>query len=339
MNPVLVDGVLWVPRRAEIPGIIGDFMAPIDQSDPEFDAWMEEAVQAPPGVSWEPLETLTAAGWDESQHPRDPGGDQGGQFVEKGTTAVAERPVMGLGREMDLANINGRSHLSPDEQAQAEERLREFLDQAELNMRVPEDAMTEIFSDNEFMNQHQHAEGSRGLQRVVDSEAAMLGLPNWETATAKDLPKYAYLGPDTEHTNMYGAIKVHFKDEVKDRATFTVGDSLMTNPLPSEIRNPRWQSAVSGNVSGDVTTIDWDEALLNGDLEYMEAQIYGRLTPDDIESVEILDEDYWEDEDPLTGMPLVGNVGQMGAVMDELTKRKIPWSTYIPEGDFSGEWA
>lgn len=282
---------------------------------------------------------VTAAGWDESKHPRDPGGDQGGQFVEKGTTAVAERPTMGLGREMDLANINGRSHLTPDEQAQAEARLREFLDQAGLSMRVPEDAMTEIFRDGEFMNQHQHAEESRGLQRVVDSEAAMLGLPNWETATAEDLPKYAYLGPDTEHTNMYGAIKVHFKDEVKDRATFTVGDSLMTNPLPSEIRNPRWQSAVSGNVGGDVTTIDWDEALLNGDLEYMEAQIYGKLTPDDIESVEILDEDYWEDEDPLTGMPLVGDVGQMGAVMDELTKRKIPWSTYTPEGDFSGEWA
>lgn len=33
---------------------------------------------------------LRASGWDESAHPRDPGGEGGGQFVEKGTTATDE---------------------------------------------------------------------------------------------------------------------------------------------------------------------------------------------------------------------------------------------------------
>lgn len=200
--------------------------------------------------------------------------------------------------------------------------------------------MMEIFQDGEIMNQHEHGEGSRGMQRDAKSEASMLGMPNFETVTAADLPKYAYLGPDTAGVNMYGPIKLHFKDEVKNRATFTVGDSLMTNPLPSAVRNPSWQSAVSSNAGvGDLETINWNDALLNGDLEYMEAQIYGKLTPDDIDYVEVLDDSYWEDEDPLSGMPMVENIGQMGAVIDELNRRKIPWSTYQPEGDFSGEWA
>jgi hypothetical protein len=32
---------------------------------------------------------LRAGVWDESKHPRDPGGEGGGQFIEKGTSAAA----------------------------------------------------------------------------------------------------------------------------------------------------------------------------------------------------------------------------------------------------------
>lgn len=280
---------------------------------------------------------MSAAAWVEAEHPRDPGGEHGGEWVEKGTSAEGT-PAMGLGTDSQLDYIHGKFTVNDEEKGQIEANLRQFLEGADLQMRVPEGAMLEIFGDGRIMNQHEHGEGARGMPRDVKSEASMLGLP--VETTAAGLPKYAYLGPDTDAVNMYGPIKLHLKDAVKDRATFTVGDSLMANALPSKVREPRWESAMSEAYRGDdIATTDWHEALLNGDLEYVEAQIYGDLTPDDIESVEILDDSYWEDEDPMTGMPLVSSVEQMDAVIAELNRRKIPWYTYTPEGDFSGEFA
>lgn len=338
MRPEIRGGVLYAPKRWESPGIVGDGMEPVERSDPQYDELFLEATGVPPG--WD---TMVASTWDESKHPRDPGGEGGGQWIEaNGQTALLEpesesdEPVMGLGAP-GRAEAVAAQERTPDQETRDawEANLRTFMEDAPLLMRVPESAMMEIFNDGEFYNQHQ-SETARGMPRSVKGEASMLGLP--EGTTAEGLPKYGYMGGDTEATNMYGAIKLTFKDEVKKRSTFTIGDSLMTDPLPSKMTEPRWQSVQTSSAGIDPLT-DYHESLMNGDLEYMEAQIYGKLTPDDIESVEVLDEDYWEDEDPLTGMPLVENIGQMGAVLDELTKRKIPWSTYRPEGDFSGEWA
>lgn len=294
------------------------------------------------------LKPLTAAGWDESKHPRDPGGEGGGEFIEAGTTGVLEQPVMGLGGDMrraqaelvnDQENDGVRRGYSEDDKRAIEAGLGEFMESADLSMRVPESAMAEMFEDGEFYNQHQSG-GARGLERSTEGEANLLGLPR--SSTPEQLPKYAYLGPDNSQVNMYGPVKVIFKDNIKDRTTFTVGDSLMTNAIPSKVREPWWGSARDYVESDQIPTgEDWSEMIAEetGSMAYMEAQIYGKLTPNDIERVEVLDEDYWTEEDPMSGMPLVDDVAKMEWLMEELDKRQIPWSTYTPEGDFSGEWA
>jgi hypothetical protein len=141
---------------------------------------------------------------------------------------------------------------------------------------------------------------------------------------------------------MYGPFKIVFKDNVKDRTTFTVGDSLMTNAIPSPARKPWWGSA-QDSVEVDVipSGSDWFEMVREetGSIAYMEAQIYGKLTPDDIHHVEVLDTDYWDDEDPQSGMPLVDDQETMANVVQEFDRLGIQWYHYTPEGDFSGEWA
>jgi hypothetical protein len=318
---------------------------------------------------------LSASGWDESQHPRDPGGDQGGQFVEKGTTAVAERPMMGLGTPEQEANLRSKNAVPPLVEEQMEADLKAFLDESDLQMRMPESALLEVLSDGEFYNQHQ-AQAARGMGRSPMSEALMFGLD--EATDPSQLPKYGYLGPDTEGVIGYGGVKVFFKDEVKDRSTFVVGDSLMHGPavvMPSPVRDPSYLSAGVFQIDEAMTAWadsmgmigeydpenpesgmnlrygsetdfipsgeGWHYSLAEGNtsVPYFEAQIYGKLTPDDIERVEILPEEDWDLEDPLTGLPQVEDHAKLRELIAQLEKRKIPVGTYDAPGDYSGEWA
>ena len=310
-------------------------------------------------------EVLRAAGWDESKHPRDPGGEAGGEFVEAG--GVDEGPALGLGRPGLEEELRAKNAVPELVEQQMEADLKDFLDSADLQMRVPESALEEALKDGEFLNQHQ-AQGSRGMGRSVEGEARMFGL---DTTNPADLPKYGYLGPDTDGVTDYGPIKVVFKDNVKDRATFTVNDSLLmgSDVIPSPVRDPSYLSANLAQVeevaagawnepldstSGEMATnlryggeefyADgemWHDALAfeRTSIPYVEAQIYGKLTPADIARVEVLDEQDWDLESPLTGLPLVSDRATMERVLDQLAARGIEISYYQPAGDYSGEWA
>lgn len=310
---------------------------------------------------------MVAAGWVEEDHPRDPGGERGGEFIAKGTTAEAERPVMGLGPPGAEEKTRKQNAVPPLVEAQMEADLKDFLDNADLSMRVPEDAMLEILGDGEFYNQHQ-AGSSRGLQRDPERELEIFGLSD-----PANLPKYGYLGPDHSGVISYGPMKVVFKDNVKDRTTFTVNDSLVYGGavVPSPVRDPSYLSAnlsqidevatawmpegmydsTSGEAQGmnmrygaeDFTPDGsmWSDAIANEQtsIPYVEAQIYGKLTLDDIDRVEVPPEEDWDLEDPLTGLPQIGDQEAFRRAIDELEKRGIRVSTYATPGDYSGEWA
>jgi len=335
----------------------------------------ERRGMGPPLFSSADWPALFASGWVEEDHPRDPGGEHGGEFIAKGTTAEAERPVMGLGTPEQEANLRSKNAVPPLVEEQMEADLKAFLDESDLQMRMPESALLEVLSDGEFYNQHQ-AQAARGMGRSPMSEALMFGLD--EATDPSQLPKYGYLGPDTEGVIGYGGVKVFFKDEVKDRSTFVVGDSLMHGPavvMPSPVRDPSYLSAGVFQIDEAMTAWadsmgmigeydpenpesgmnlrygsetdfipsgeGWHYSLAEGNtsVPYFEAQIYGKLTPDDIERVEILPEEDWDLEDPLTGLPQVEDHAKLRELITQLEKRKIPIGTYDAPGDYSGEWA
>jgi hypothetical protein len=319
---------------------------------------------------------VVAAGWVEEDHPRDPGGDQGGQFIEKGTAAegmpaVAEKPTMGLGTPEQEAELRRKNGVPELVEQQMEADLKDFLDNADLQMRVPETAMAQILDDGEFYNQHQ-AKNARGLGRTEASEAKMFGLPE-ETAAA-DLPKYGYLGPDHSGVIGYGPIKVIFKDEVKDRTTFTIGDSFMLagDVIPSPVADPSYLSANLGQIDQAATAwagqsgveleygvggsnmrygAESEDFIANGDMwydaianestsiPYAEAQIYGKLRLSDIARVEVPPEEDWDLEDPATGNPSVWDKDALREAIRRLEAAGVKVGTYDVPGDYSGEWA
>lgn len=285
---------------------------------------------------------MTAAGWDESQHPRDPGGEGGGQFIEKGTSGTDD-VKMGLGSEEERAAAEAQWANIPDwTTREVQGRLREFMSEADLQMRVPEDALLEVLNDGKFMNQHESNAG-RGMPRGVEQEARVFAVE----AKPEALPKYGYLGPDNSQTNYYGPIRVVFNDSVKDRTTFTFDDSLIQNmgPVaPSPVRDPQLLSvnpsvAFSSDENFQTHVADLWYQVENELTPYAEAQIWGKLTPEDIAYVEIPDESYWDEEDPNTGLPLVNDREALEKAIAELERRGIRTATYTPEGDYSGEWA
>ena len=313
-------------------------------------------------------QTIRAAGWDEAEHPRDPGGEQGGQFIEKGASAEGAL-AMGLGPPGQDEKLRAKNAVPKEVEDQMEADLEDFLDSADLQMRMPEEALLEVLDDGEFYNQHQ-AQTARGMGRSVESEARMFGL---QTTDAAQLPKYGYLGPDTQGVIGYGPVKVIFKDEVKDRSTFVVNDSLLMGPemvIPSPIRDPSYLSANLSQIDEVATAwagqsgveLDYGVGGMNmrygsedftpdgsmyhdalasesTSIPYFEAQIYGKLTPDDIARVEVLPEEDWALEDPLTGLPQVNDQAKLRELIDKLEARGISVGTYDAPGDYSGEWA
>ncbi len=99
----------------------------------------------------------------------------------------------------------------------------------------------------------------------------------------EDFPTYGWIKSDhaTNRVSSYGDISVVLKEGVKDRATFTVDDSLYAfsngSGAPSPVRRPSVESLDTSLISGK----------LNSWISYIEVQIFGGVKLSDIEYVDL----------------------------------------------------
>ncbi len=143
--------------------------------------------------------------------------------------------------------------------------------------------------DNGFLNQHmtKSSNGTLNPARRADAEDSFLGVKleaKYDSVgklVHKIRPKYSYLLLDAPHsgmgdtivTNQYGNIFFKFKDSIKNRSTFTPGDSLTLNTLQVPY--------------GGTFTFYYRSSKTMSMLEtrYWEAQIWGELTLKDVDYV------------------------------------------------------
>lgn len=115
-------------------------------------------------------------------------------------------------------------------------------------------------------------------------------------------PIYGYLtskGPnidDPDAAAMYGDAKLVLKDHCRDRATFTVGDSLGNletgHVLPAPVVRPdslAGDELVSRIVGGSIDG-DSPDKIRDAEYGYWETQIHGGVSTDDIDHI-VLDTD------------------------------------------------
>jgi hypothetical protein len=207
----------------------------------------------------------------------------------------------------------------------AEKEVKEFMSQAVVAMQMKIPAFEKVASSKtgEFKNGYQGAavgsvgKGKSGyFVKRKEAEEEVYGIP--KSAEAKDRPIYGYLEhPDRMESDgahdigsNYGPVQVVFKHDVKQRTSYTVGDSLDDRQLwgrysgavndPASIKFGESTSKTNPS-SGEVyptlakdqyagpSTSEWGGKYIGTMYHptYMEAQMHGGLSLKDVAEVRI----------------------------------------------------
>ena len=263
--------------------------------------------------------------WDESKHPRAANGEfgSGGDSDVERTKEVLSK-LDGLGLHLgEHENPNTASFIramSLDEETaeRTGQIIVDAIKDATPVVMVSVPALIAVLEEGRFKTQFETGE-SRGLLDTNlrgRTEANLFGYPQKGLPTelrpiygtvAFTNPAGPLRGPNSEASIRncmdYGEVRVVLKDSVKDRTTFTVGDSLSyeggtaTPALFGEKDPEKCVAAISSHspdfVRGmaQVATGDWPgtspakQAMLLTTQTYFETQIHGGVTVDDIDRI------------------------------------------------------
>ena len=277
--------------------------------------------------------------------PATNGGIEGKAWA-RGITAGTQQRAMLLGvnrqHRAHMAADNGLSPEQADQQMVSE--MKNMLQGRRVATRITNTHLADVLDDNAFETQFETAR-SAGL-KSNDARAALestqFGYP--ETLDPKARPVYGYMDEgydrpaglgtkyiddfNTDHLSTFGTTQVVFKDAVKDRTTFNVGDSMDNkySSLPSWLSDPQpYSYAAFGKNDGGMVNPgvlkhmnrDYNGGEFRGNT-FVEAQVHSpdgnsrALTPDDIDHV------------VFPGTP-------PAALRDQLAARNIPWSVQNPK--------
>ncbi len=174
------------------------------------------------------LLTAAATAWVEADHPRDPGGEGGGQFIEKDGVGVDDEELAGealdaLKGPRVFPTINGEVRPGVDQMeraesswmawpdriakaaernglpsseayiAAAEERAREQLFDAEVTIRTPVDVVDDVAEEWRFKSQFetQTSRGTLDNEIRANGESELFSYPDY--TSSEDRPIYGYM--------------------------------------------------------------------------------------------------------------------------------------------------
>jgi hypothetical protein len=192
---------------------------------------------------------------------------------------------------------------------------RLVTDDAPLSVTVPANKVGAILKDGRLKSQFEtgRSGGKNDPEIRADWEAAMFGYPRGMNPEQR--PIYGMVetgGPkpsSTRGNEQYGTVTLVLKDDVKDRATFTNGDSLNMNRQFVPVRDPSSRLAQE-RVSGRMEVGDDNDT-------YYETQIHGGVKTSDIAKV-IIDTRTYKDFKWISVPP-------SAALLKSLDKAGIPY--------------
>lgn len=205
----------------------------------------------------------------------------------------------------------------------------QYVKDASLRMRVPEDVLRSIVNDGRFKNQFETKTSSGLYDRNSRKEATRIMFnADINGMKPKDFEKYGYLFKGDAFADMmdgrvesYGDIIVEFKKKnVANRTTYTVGDSLWTaggkgTMLPTKIGESGFAWDVSDSsiakYMGELDGKDFThmEFRRSAGASYVEAQYHGDLLLSDIDHVVL--------------NPLLFKQDDLADLIEELQEKKI----------------
>jgi hypothetical protein len=197
--------------------------------------------------------------------------------------------------------------VTPEEiKAELDDHMKEMIGQCKPLMQRTPATVLKILDEGRFQNQFESGK-SGGMfyptKRQVFEEK-VFGYPS--DVEGKDRMKYGLLAnPDTDDfrrraAGNYGCVTIQFNDDVLDRTTYTLNDSLDTNGVdasnyasyPVPAKEPEFVCADydSANIMETVYSSSTSDRLYKV-VDYVEAQYHGDLTTKDIARIIIYQRD------------------------------------------------
>lgn len=171
--------------------------------------------------------------------------------------------------------------------------LKNIVDRSPLVVRAPGDAAAAIIAEGRWKSQHESgsSRGSYTPSGRVAAENSGLGTPDGLPNNKR--PIYGYLKGATNKSSeasSYGEVIFNMKPAARNRATFTLGDSLGNflagSVIGTPVVKPNLGSLPKDYISGSVSRkSDGTFAIRNEYHGYFEAQIHGGVKLTDVKSV------------------------------------------------------
>lgn len=200
------------------------------------------------------LPTRRSAEFREEDHPR----DEVGKFTDKGDAGTGSAPTGGspsgspplvatkrvnpewvqkvkasVERNAQIEVWAQRAGMDPAAyEAAVDAHIAEAMKDAHVFVRVPDDVLKQVMADGRLKNQFEtdDSQGNYNHQMRDRIESGYFGVAEGESDPSWR-PIYGYLWEgdgDGEYSSVssYGSVRIQLRDSVKERTTFTFGDSL-----------------------------------------------------------------------------------------------------------------
>lgn len=150
--------------------------------------------------------------------------------------------------------------------------------------------LEQVFKNELFLNQFATNTSRGTLNHAMRRSTEAIQHGTWLDALPGERAIYGYMAPTDADIIMksvsgYGDFRVVFKPEVRSRTTFTYGDSLGDDFLPIPVEGELKSNQIYQALN--LSTVKNPSPLYDVNYHdiYPEAQIFGKLIPNDIESV------------------------------------------------------
>lgn len=176
-----------------------------------------------------------------------------------------------------------------DKREKLVENFERIQKEGTVMIAVPAEDVTKILTDAKFKTQFETADSQGALaeeKRALEETKNFDLHPNVD-ASLRPVYGYVAMGNLTGHqVSNYGGVRFELEDSVKERTTFTDGDSLGSNIIPVPMSGPITQTEAVGALSDwknsgifDGFVSDYNEKDVSGFVDsqdaYVEAQIRG----------------------------------------------------------------
>ncbi len=216
-------------------------------------------------------------------------------------------------------NIDG------SEDFQIETQIEDVTPDAKISVTIPANKMSAILKDGRLKTQFetQRSGGANMPTWREDWEAVMFGFPIGSNLSVRPIYGMVETGgvqPSSLRGNeQYGTVTLVLKDSVRDRTTFTNGDSLNLNPFHAPVNDPSIRPANRNSATSLAYREEFKETRAKDPRNrgYYEAQIHGGVQVSDIERV-VIDTSTYKDFEQQEVQP-------SPALIKALTKAGLPF--------------